>query len=141
MAHILDIYLAEELARAYETANQANLREMDLRSQCNTMREHIANLDDQIFDRDLQLQQTTERHNRMAIANERLRLRMQGMEQAMSAMRQSLARYRAETSETAFRRIPESFRPVLRRVRQDLEEERRVRRRLEPVIEELTDTE
>jgi hypothetical protein len=128
--NILDIYLAEQLALAYETASQANLREMDLRGQCNAMREQIAHLDEQLLDRDMALDQTTQRHNRLAITNERLRLRIEGMERAMIAMRTSLARYRAESSASAYRRIPESFRPVLNRVRENLEQERQVRRRL-----------
>ena len=128
--NILDIYLAEELALAYDAATQSNLREMDMRTQCNAMREQIAHLDEQLLDRDMALDQTTQRHNRLAITNERQRLRIVGMERAMQAMRQSLARYRAETAATAYRRIPESFRPVLNRVRENLEQERQVRRRL-----------
>ena len=129
--HVLDIFLAEELARAYETALQANLREQDLSNQVNGMREHIARMDDQLLERDQQLIETTARHNRLAITNERLRRRVTDLEEALTSLRHSLARYRAENVNTAFRTIPASFQPTLRRVRSELAEQRRIRQRLD----------
>lgn len=141
ISNALDQYLAEEVAHAYANADYYQekytainerlalaIREL----QASQAREEATQVD---------LLAITEQHNQLTIGYERITAANNTLNNMISTVQRQNDRFRRHLEFRLRRNIPPSFEPTLRRVRLEEQAARRVRRRLDFEVVDLTDNE